>query len=70
MGNLKDRLIEAEEPREDVVNSCVFDLIQALREAHSEPEPRDHRQLLLVAADALENQKQVIRNLILEVAKK
>jgi len=47
------------------------DLIALLRAAHEAPfsTEYDHRQLLLMAANALERQKETIWNLIVELAK-
>lgn len=45
------------------------DIVSMLRQAHAENEPGDYRQLMLVAADAIDHQKKVIRELLIEVAK-
>lgn len=47
------------------------DLIAMLRAAHEEPfaTEYDHRNLLLMAANALEQQKETIWNLIVELAR-
>lgn len=47
------------------------DLVAMLRSAHAEPfsTEHDHRHLLLLAANALEQQRETIWNLIVELAK-
>lgn len=48
------------------------DLIRLLRDAYERPSSTEYdpRTLLLLAANALEHQREVIRNLILELSKK
>lgn len=50
----------------------MSDLVQMLRAAYEDPFATEHdpRHLLLLAANAIEQQKEVIRNLILELSKK
>ena len=60
--------------RGSIPRACatMSDLVQMLRAAYEDPFATEHdpRHLLLLAANAIEQQKEVIRNLLLELAKK